>query len=82
MSRPARSSKRAAWYDDYLCYNTKPNDPEIVELSSLAAPHQKGSSDMYYPIANYVISNVFSASHQHFLVAIIRVVDPSIFRKQ
>ena len=73
ISRPRRPPSHL---DDYVCYNTRSQDP-----LSLAHRLQKESSGTPYPIANYVTSTNFSASHQNFLATITKITEPRSYHE-
>jgi len=80
-STPAQAVRRGEWarkqpanLGDFACYDTRIENP-----ISLATPPQKGSSGTRYPITNYVTSANFSTSHQKYLAATTKVVEPSLY---
>jgi len=77
--RPIHCSKRPAHFNDYLCYSTQPNDS--TDNSSIATPSQSKSSGMCYTIANYVSYEKFTATHQHFVAAITKIMEPKHFQE-
>ena len=79
LRRTSRPSRLPAHLKDYVCYQVRPNDPH--DISSLAHPPHTSSSGTRYPISNYVTCNKFSSTHQNFLAALTKVVEPKHFQE-
>jgi len=77
--KSTQPSCRSAHLHDYLCYNARLNDPNV--MTPIAQSSQKVSSSTRYPIQNYVTYNKFSPSHQHFVASLTKVVEPKHFQE-
>ena len=71
-----RARKPPVHLDDFVCYGARTEEP-----ISVAMPLQKGSSGTRYPITQYVTYANFSASHQKFVAAITKVVEPKFYHE-
>ena len=76
VRRGLRTRKQPAHLDDFVCYGARIQEP-ISTSTSL----QKKSSGTRYPITHYVTCANFSASHQNFIAAITKVVEPRFYHE-
>ena len=74
--RHSKCEKRAPWHLINSIYHS-------VRLKAPFSPtsFQQGSSDTLYPIVNFVTCNTFSASHQQFLAAIAKIMEPRFYHQ-
>ena len=75
LRRSDRARTAPTHLTDYVCYGSCLIDPSRPTHS------WQGSSGTPYPIANYVACNKFSSTHQHFLAAITKIVEPRHFHE-
>ena len=66
-----RPRKTPAHLNDFVCYDARIEEP--------LSPLQKGSLGTRYPITRYVTSANFSISHQLYLAALMKVVEPRFY---
>ena len=78
-NEPRRSEqprKRPTILSDYVCNTMAPKDPLTTSTTS-----KRASSDTRYPILNYITYDKFSVSHQQFLAAITKIVEPRYYKE-
>ena len=63
-------------FDNFICDNI-----QTTSSISFVSPQQKGSSDMRYPLKNYVTSTRFSAAHEQCLAVITKVAELRYFHE-
>jgi len=73
--RSERVCQAPSHLTDYVCYNIQTKDPHS------ATSFQHGSSGAPYPIVNFVTCSNFSSSHQIFLAAITKIVEPKYYHE-
>ncbi|XP_074300338.1 uncharacterized protein LOC141631584 [Silene latifolia] len=78
MGRGAREKFEPSWKKDYYCKSMR-----IITPTSHAHHGRSSSllSGMRYPLANYVITNCFSNSHQAFLAKIDKHREPNHYHE-
>jgi len=71
-----RVRKAPSHLQDYICYTVKTKGPSPITLTP-----QKVSSGEPYPIANFITCNKFSDTHQCYLSAITKIVEPKFYHE-
>ena len=71
-----RPRKKPRHLDSYICYSAQPNDPISADT-----PIQPETSGTRFPLAHYVTCSKSSSSHQTFLAALTKVVEPTFYHE-